>query len=346
MKNELTYYTKQLCDIGKELGISYITLGFHPEWKLDEIPKMPNPNNRYNIISNHFDKISKYGTDMMRRTCSSQASIDYSSESDMIKKFKVSLSLQPILTALFSNSPFVDGSPSGLLSSRSYAWANASPGRTGILPLIFEDNFSFEKFVDYTLDLPLFVVFRDGKYLNANGEPFHQFMNGNLNILPNQLPHISDWFNHICTLWSEVRLKNILEIRGSDSGSTSSVCALTAIIVGLMYEQSSLDSAWEIVKNWDMTIRNKLYHDAIYEGLDSKIDNKITAKDIAKEILDIAYSGLKIRNENNSQEQDESHYLDFAYELIQSGQTHAQQLLHKYHNQWHSKVCIEDITPF
>jgi glutamate--cysteine ligase len=338
--NELSAYTEQLTSIGDALGISYLTLGFHPEWNLHEIPKMPNPNNRYNIIAHYLGQVGKHGIDMMYRTCSAQASLDYGSESDMVKKYRVSLALQPILTALVSNSPFIDGSPSNYLSARSHAWSNANPRRTGMFPVIFEEGFSFERYVDYALDLPLYLIFRDGKYIDAHGQPFRKFLEGSLTVLPGQLPTLNDWQNHIGTLWPEVRLKNVLEIRGADSGPVSRVCALTAITTGLLYEQSSLDAAWDIVKTWDSRTRNCLYREVIHEGFKTVINKNITAKDIAKEILDIASAGLKTRNQN------EAFYLDSAYEILESGQTPANVLIQNYYGKWQNSINIEELNPF
>lgn len=340
IQDELNAYTKQLINIGDELGISYLTLGFHPEWNLDEIPKMPNPNNRYNIIAHYLSQISRHGIDMMYRTCSAQTSLDYGSESDMVKKYRISLALQPILTALFSNSPFIEGTPSNYLSARSYAWSKANPKRTGMFPLVFEEGFSFEKYVDYALDLPLFFIFRNGKFIDAHGQPFRKFLEGSLSVLPGQLPTINDWQNHIGTLWPEVRLKNVLEIRGADSGPVSRICALTAITTGLLYEQSSLDAAWDIVKTWDKETRNFLYHEVIHKGFKTVIAKNITAQDIAKEILDIARAGLRTRNQN------EELYLDCAYEIVETGQTPADILLQSYYDKWQNSININEIKPF
>lgn len=346
VNEELSIYTEQLKNIGNLLGVSFLTLGFHPEWKLNEIPQMPNPNNRYNIIHQYFNKIGRYGIDMMFRTCSAQTSLDYGSESDMVKKYRVILALQPILTAIFSNSPFIDGIPSNCLSARSHAWANANPQRTGIFPIVFEENFGFERYIDYALDLPLYLIYRNGKYIDAQGQPFQKFLEGSLSILPGELPTLFDWQNHIGTLWPEVRLKNILEIRGADSGPISRVCALTAITTGLLYEQASLDAAWDLVKMWDIETRNSLYLNVIHEGLNTPINKNMIVKELANEVLDIAYAGLKSRNYNNHLNQDESIYLESAYEIVLTGQTPADNLIKNYYGKWKNSIPLEDLNPF
>lgn len=342
---ELQEYTTQLTLIGNKLGISFITLGYHPEWMLKDIPKLPNRNNRYNIISRYFNKFGRYGTDMMYRTCSAQTSLDYGAESDMVKKYRVILALQPVLTAIFSNSPFVNGKPSSHLSARSYAWSKANPERTGVFPVVFEEGFGFERYVDFALDMPLYLIYRNGKYIDANGQPFRDFLNASLSILPGELPTLNDWMNHIGTIWPEVRLKNVLEIRGIDSGPITRVCATAALATGLLYNESSLEAAWDIIKNWNHQTRNQLYVDVIDNGLNSIINN-IPTREIAKEILDIAYIGLKARNFTGNFGQTETSYLDCAYEIVESGKSPANILLSNYYTQWNNSVRLETINPF
>ncbi len=344
--NELFVYTEQLKNIGDVIGVSYLTLGFHPEWMLHEIPKMPNPNNRYDIISSYMKKISKYGIDMMFRTCSAQVSIDYSNEADMVKKYRVSLALQPILTAIFSNSPFIDGKPTDRLSARSFSWANANPKRTGMFPVVFQEEFGFEKYVDHTLDLPLYFIYRDGKYIDAKGQPFKDFLAGRLQILPGKLPTLQDWENHISTLWPEVRLKKVLEMRGADSGPISRICALSALLVGILYDQSALDFSWDLVRGWDAETRNRLRHEVIHKGLDTMISKKVTVKDVAKEIVDIAKRGLTARAKIHDFDADESIFLDDIYEIVISGKTPANVLLESYYGKWNELIDVSDLKAF
>lgn len=313
--NELTAYAQHLNFIEREINISYLDVGFPPEWRQEEIPSMPDPTSRNLVIYNHLRKMGKHGLDIMFRTASTQVSVDFSSEADMVKKYRVSAALQPIISTLFANSSLVDGKPSGYSSYRRYTWMKAYPEKYRVLQAIFKNDFSFEKYVDFVLESPMIVIHKQGAHIEAKQRPFYEFLQGNLKVLPGKIPTFQDWDNHIATFWPEVRLKNVLELRGTDSGSINNVCSLAAIWVGLLYEQTSLNAALELVSGWDDTRRKCLYDELINKGLKAKINHSMTAKDLANEILNIAKQGLKARAKYTGENSDESHFLDNAYEI-------------------------------
>jgi glutamate--cysteine ligase len=240
----------QVKQIGDRFGLGYLGLGLWPDKTRAELPIMPK--GRYEIMLRHMPRVGTMGLDMMLRTCTIQTNLDYSSEADMAQKFRVSLALQPLATALFANSPFLEGKPNGFLSYRSHIWSDTDPARTGMLPFVFEDGFGYERYVDYMLDVPMYFVFRDGKYIDAAGQSFRDFLDGKLPALPGEKPRKSDWVDHLSTAFPEVRLKSFLEMRGADGGPWSRICALPALWVGLLYDQGALDAAWDLVKDWSM----------------------------------------------------------------------------------------------
>ena len=208
------------------------------------------PKGRYKIMREYMPKKGKLGLDMMLRTCTVQTNLDFGSEADMVKKFRVSLALQPLATALFANSPFKEGKPAGFKSYRSHIWTDTDPDRCGMLPFVFEDGFGFERYADYMLDVPMYFVYRDGKYIDASGQSFRDFLKGKLPARPGELPTVNDWADHVTTAFPEVRLKRYLEMRGADSGPLPALNALPALWVGLLYDQTALDAAWDLVKDW------------------------------------------------------------------------------------------------
>ena len=230
-----------------------------PDKTREDLPVMPK--GRYEIMMNHMPKVGNLGLDMMLRTCTIQVNLDYSSEADMVKKFRVGLALQPLATALFANSPFTESKPNGKLSYRSHIWSDTDPHRTGMLPFVFEDGFGYDRWAQYMLDVPMYFVFRDGQYIDAAGLSFRDFMDGKLSVLPGERPTPSDWWDHLSTAFPEVRLKSFLEMRGADGGPWSRICALPAFWVGLLYDQQALDAAWDLVKDWTMEDREKLRTD-------------------------------------------------------------------------------------
>jgi len=325
-------HLSQVKAIGERLGKAYLGLGMWPDKTRAELPIMPK--GRYEIMLRHMPRVGSMGLDMMLRTCTIQVNLDYSSEADMVKKFRTSLALQPLATALFANSPFTEGKPNGYLSYRSHIWSDTDPQRTGMLPFVFEDGFGYERYVEYMLDVPMYFVFRDGKYIDASGLSFRDFLKGKLSVLPGELPRASDWQDHLSTAFPEVRLKSFLEMRGADGGPWNRICALPAFWVGLLYDQCALDAAWDLVKDWDMEGRELLRSSAPKLGLDSPIPGGGTLRDIAAQVVEISRSGLAARGRLNASGDNETGYLEPLAEIAASGKVPAQKLLDLYNGEW------------
>jgi glutamate--cysteine ligase len=322
----------QVKAIGERMGKAYLGLGMWPDKTREELPIMPK--GRYEIMLRHMPRVGSMGLDMMLRTCTIQVNLDYASEADMVKKFRTSLALQPLATALFANSPFTEGQPNGYLSYRSHIWSDTDPQRTGMLPFVFEDGFGYERYVDYMLDVPMYFVFRDGQYIDASGLSFRDFLKGELSVLPGELPRLSDWTDHLSTAFPEVRLKSFLEMRGADGGPWGRICALPAFWVGLLYDQGALDAAWDLVKDWDMEGRETLRSAAPKLGLDSPIPGGGTLRDIAAEVVDISRQGLAARGRLDSSGNNETGYLEPLAEIVKTGKVPAQKLLDLYNGEW------------
>ena len=322
----------QVKAVGERLGISFLGLGMWPDKTREELPIMPK--GRYAIMLRHMPRVGSLGLDMMLRTCTIQTNLDYSSEADMAQKFRVSLALQPLATALFANSPFTEGKPNGYLSYRSHIWSDTDPHRTGMIPFVFEDGFGYERYVDYMLDVPMYFVFREGRYIDAAGLSFRDFLDGNLSVLPGEKPRRADWWDHLSTAFPEVRLKSFLEMRGADGGPWNRICALPALWVGLLYDQSALDAAWDLVKHWSMDEREALRNAVPKLGLDAPIHGGRTLRDIAPEVLAIARAGLASRGALNSSGDNETGFLGPLDDIVASGTVPAQRLLDLYHGEW------------
>ncbi len=322
----------QVKAIGEKFGLGFLGLGMWPDKTRAELPIMPK--GRYAIMLNHMPRVGSMGLDMMLRTCTIQTNLDYGSEADMVQKFRVSLALQPLATALFANSPFTEGKPNGMLSYRSHIWSDTDPARTGMLPFVFEDGFGYERYADYMLDVPMYFVFRDGKYIDAAGLSFRDFLKGELSVLPGEKPTISDWNDHLSTAFPEVRLKSFLEMRGTDGGPWSTICALPAFWVGLLYDQGALDAAWDLVKGWDMAGREALRSAVPKLALNAPLPGGGTLRDIAAEVMAISRAGLNARGMLNGAGDNESGFLAPLDETVASGKVPAQLLLDKYHGEW------------
>lgn len=329
-------HLQQVKAIGDKTGKSFLGLGLWPDKKRSDLPIMPK--GRYGIMLEHMPKVGTMGLDMMLRTCTIQVNLDYSSEPDMAQKFRTGLALQPLATALFANSPLLEGKANGYLSYRSHIWSDTDPQRTGMLPFVFDEGFGYEQYVDYMLDVPMYFVYRDGKYLNAAGLSFRDFLKGELSILPGEKPTISDWEDHLSTAFPEVRLKSFLEMRGADGGPWSQICALPALWTGLLYDQSALDAAWDLVKNWTMEEREKLRNDVPKMGLKAQIAGGKTLQHLADEILDIASMGLTNRARLNSSGDNEAGFLDPLRNIAKTGKTPADQLLEKFNGEWQGDI--------
>ncbi len=325
-------HLQQCKEIGEECGVGFLGLGMWPDKTRAELPVMPK--GRYDIMLRHMPRVGSMGLDMMLRTCTIQVNLDYSSEADMVKKFRTSLALQPLATALFANSPFTEGKPNGQLSYRSHIWSDTDPQRTGMLPFVFEDGFGYERYADYMLDVPMYFVYRDGKYIDAAGQSFRAFLKGELPALPGELPTPSDWQDHMSTAFPEVRLKSFLEMRGADGGPWNRICALPAFWVGLLYDDGALDAAWDLVKGWTLDEREALRNAVPALALDAPVPGDRKLHDLACEVMDIAHRGLASRARLNGAGDDETGYLDPLHEIVRSGKVPAQRLLDKFHGEW------------
>ena len=325
-------HLKQVKEVGAELGLGFLGLGMWPDKTRDVLPIMPK--GRYAIMLNHMPRVGTMGLDMMLRTCTIQTNLDYATEADMVQKFRTSLALQPLATALFANSPFMEGKPNGFLSYRSHIWTDTDPQRTGMLPFVFEDGFGYERYVDYMLDVPMYFVFRDGKYIDAAGHSFRDFMRGELAVLPGEKPLASDWMDHLSTAFPEVRLKGYLEMRGADGGPWNRICALPAFWVGLLYDQTALDAASALVKDWSIDAQQRLRDDVPRLGLKAIAPDGRTLRDVAVDVLDIASKGLAARGEVNSMGDSEVGFLQPLRDIVADGKTPADRLLERFHNEW------------
>jgi glutamate--cysteine ligase len=329
-------HLEQVKAIGDRLGLGFLGLGMWPDKRRDELPLMPK--GRYEIMRRHMPRVGGLGLDMMLRTCTIQVNLDYASEDDMARKFRVGLALQPLATALFASSPLTEGKPNGFLSYRSHIWSDTDPGRTGMLPFVFEDGFGYERYVDYALDVPMYFVFRDGRYIDAAGLSFRDFLRGDLSVLPGEKPLASDWVDHLSTAFPEVRLKSFLEMRGADGGRWSRICALPALWVGLLYDQSALDAAWDEVKDWTLDERQALRDGVPRLGLATPIPGGETLQQLGERVLAISAAGLNARAAHNGAGDNESGFLDPLREILARGATPAEILLARYHDEWNGDV--------
>ncbi len=332
---EVGTHLREVKTIAEELGLGFLGMGFQPKWKREEMPWMPK--GRYAIMRSYMPKRGNLGLDMMTRTCTVQVNLDFASEADMVKKFRVSLALQPIATALFADSPFTEGKPNGFLSYRSHIWTDTDPDRTGMLDFVFKDGFGFERYVDYLLDVPMYFVYRDGKYIDASGQSFRHFMDGKLPALPGEKPTLKDWADHMTTSFPEVRLKRYLEMRGADGGPWNRLCALPAFWVGLLYDDAALDAAWDLVKDFSMVERNQLRDGVARHALKTPFRNG-TLRDLAIQSLKIAHAGLQRRARKNSKGADESSFIEPLIEFAEANQTPAERKLELFHKQWKGSV--------
>ena len=331
---EVTEHRNEVKEVAEDLGMGLLGLGMTPNWKRDDVHWMPK--GRYKIMREYMPKVGGQGIDMMTRTCTVQVNLDFSSEADMIKKMRVGIALQPIATALWANSPFTEGKPNGFLSKRADIWQDTDNDRTGMMPFAFEDGMGFERYVDYVLDTPMYFVYRDG-YVDASGQSFRDFMNGTLPALPGQMPTLADWEDHISTVFPEVRIKQFLEMRGTDSGPWARLCALPAFWIGLLYDSQSLDASWDLVKNWTAEERETLFRTVPKTALKAEIAGR-TAQDIAIELLDIARAGLSRRARLDSAGNDETGFLMPLQEIATSGISPAEHMLDAFQNAWDGDI--------
>lgn len=332
---EVHEHLRQVRKINDRLGIGMLGLGFNPLWAREDIPWMPK--GRYAIMKRYMQIMGNLGLDMMSRTCTVQVNLDFSSEADMVRKFRVSLALQPVATALFANSPFKEGKPNGFQSYRSHIWTDTDPDRTGDLPFVFEDGFGFERWVDYILDVPMYFVYRDGKYLDHAGKSFRDFMDGKLEGFEGERPHMGDWSDHMTTVFPEVRMKKFLEMRGADGGPWERLCALPAFWVGLLYDGDALTAAYDLIADFTEEERAALRRDVPRLGLKTPFRGG-TVQDLARKVLEIARHGLARRARLGGMGETEEHFLDPLIETAESGVTPADRLLEQFETSWGGTV--------
>jgi glutamate--cysteine ligase len=332
---ETGQHLEEVKQVAAELGLGFLGLGFTPLWRRDEVPIMPK--GRYKIMRAYMPKVGGQGLDMMFRTCTVQANLDFASEADMVAKFRTSLALQPIVTALFANSPFTEGKPNGFLTARANVWTDTDPDRTGLLDFVFDDGFGFEAYARYALDVPMYFAKREGHYVDLAGRSFREFMAGELRELPGDRATMKDWADHTTTIFPEVRLKQYLEMRGADAGPWTRLCALPALWAGVLYDGAALAAAWDLCKHWTAQERATLRTDVARLGLKARIAGR-SVQDVSKDMLAIAHAGLKRRNRLSAGMVDETNYLGELEDIAESGVTAAERLLELYHGQWQGEV--------
>ncbi|MEM5544047.1 glutamate--cysteine ligase [Sulfitobacter sp. AS92] len=335
--DEVNTHLREVKDVADDIGVGFIGLGAAPEWSHEQMDLMPK--GRYKLMDSYMQKVGTMGTTMMRRTCTVQVNLDFASEADMVQKMRVAVAMQPIANALFANSPFLDGKPNGVKSTRGLVWRNLDDARTGMVPFVFDDGFGFEAWVQYALDVPMYFVYRDGKYIDALGQSFRDFLKGELPALPGEKPTLSDWADHLTTLFPEARVKKFIEMRGADGGPWRRLCALPAFWVGLMYDQSALDGAWDLVKDWDAETREELRIAASTHGLQAEVGG-LKMHDLAREAVALSEAGLKARARSGAGGlvPDETHFLNALRDSIETGRVPADDLLADYHGPWNGDL--------
>ncbi len=331
--DEVNAHLREVQEVADTIGAGFIGLGAAPEWTHEQMPLMPK--GRYKLMDAYMGRVGTHGRQMMRRTCTVQVNLDFASEADMVQKLRVALALQPVATALFANSPFFEGQPNGHKSWRSRIWRSLDDARTGMLPFVFEDGMGFERWVQWVLDVPMYFVYRDGKYVDALGQSFRDFLKGKLPALPGEKPTLSDWADHLTTVFPEARVKRFIEMRGADGGPWRRLCALPAFWVGLTYDQGALDAAWDMVKGWDADTREALRVGASVDGLQART-GKLKMHDLAREAVAIADAGLRARARPGSggMVPDETHFLNALKDSVETGMVPADELLERYHGEW------------
>ncbi|MGB1153087.1 MAG: glutamate--cysteine ligase [Paracoccaceae bacterium] len=336
--DEVNTHLREVRSVADRVGVGFLGLGAAPTWHHEDMPVMPK--GRYKLMTDYMDRVGSMGKSMMYRTCTVQVNLDFASEADMVQKMRVALALQPVATALFANSPFFEGKLNGHQSWRSRIWRDLDADRTGMLPFVFENGFGFEAWVDYALDVPMYFVYRDGKYLNALGQSFRDFLKGQLPALPGQIPTLGDWADHLTTIFPEARVKKFIEMRGADGGPWRRLCALPAFWVGLCYDQASLDAAWDLVKGWDAETRENLRIAASQNGLSASVEG-INLSSVAKEVVALAHHGLEARERQgaNGLLANETHFLNALHDTLASGKSPADELVDLYNTEWQQDVA-------
>jgi len=334
-QEELRQHLVEVGEVGRELGIGFLGLGFSPKWTLAETPVMPKE--RYRIMARYMPKRGRHGLDMMFRTSTVQVNMDFGDEADMVAKIRVGLALQPVATALFANSPFTEGKPNGFQSYRAEMWRDTDPDRTGLIPFAFDEGMGFERYVDYALDVPMYFVYRDERYIDVAGASFRDFLAGKLAALPGVRPTLDDWADHLTTLFPDVRLKRFLEMRGADAGSFAQLCALPALWAGLLYDKSALDQASALIADWTKTERQTLRDAVPLLGLATPFRGA-TLREVGRDVVNLALLGLERRGRLDRSGEDERIALAPLVETVEEGRTPADRLLADYHGPWQGNI--------
>jgi glutamate--cysteine ligase len=334
---ELTEHCATVSALARGMGMGFAPLGFHPCARREDMPWMPK--SRYAIMRRYMPQVGSMGLDMMLRTCTVQVNLDYASEADMRRKLRVSLALQPLATALFANSPFTEGRPNGFLSARANVWTDVDAARTGMPKLMFAEDFGFEQFVQWLLDVPMYFILRDGRYIDMAGASFRDFMAGRLQERAGgAAATVGDFADHITTVFTDVRLKRFLEMRGADAGSPAMMLAQSALWVGLLYDEAALAAAEALVRRWPWedyralrTVVPRLALEAPWQG------GKL--RDLAKEVLAIAHDGLRARAKTSGSYTDECIYLHPIDEIVSGAPTQAETFLSRFPHTLETNVC-------
>jgi glutamate--cysteine ligase len=333
--SELNTHQEQVREVAAEIGAGVIGLGYAPTWTLDDVPQMPK--GRYAIMRRYMPKVGGYGLEMMFRTCTVQVNLDFSDEADMVKKFRVGLALQPVATALFANSPFREGCRNGFLSYRSHIWTDVDNARAGMLPFVFENGMSFERYVDYALDVPMYFVYRNGKYIDVSGNSFRDFLAHRIPELKGIEPELGDWADHLTTIFPEVRLKHFLEMRGADGGTWRRICGLPALWAGIYYDQVALDAAWDLVKDWTEQERQSM-RDSVPRLAFRTPFRTTNVGELARQMLDISKEGLRRRARHDAIGTTEEGFLQPLFDLVERGYTRAEELLQRWRDEWNGDL--------
>ena len=333
---ETSKHLRQMLDVTAKLGLGMIGLGFHPTASKEQINWMPK--GRYKIMKNYMPKVGNLGLDMMLRTCTIQTNLDYQDEEDMRRKFKTSLALQPIATALFANSPIKDGRLTKIQSNRALVWTDTDPDRCGVPQCVFEPSFGYEQWIDYVLDVPMYFIYRDGQYLDVAGKSFRKFMNSEYSDeFFGHTASMLDFEDHITTIFPDVRLKGYLEMRGADGGPWSIICALPALWVGLLYDAEALQKAEAIANQFSHQDVVNARISAAKDGLKGQIGSQ-NIHQVAKQLIEIAETGLKSRARTNKDGEDERTFLTPLKTIVNSGLTQADIVSGLYYNEWNEDI--------
>ncbi|MBC6442715.1 MAG: glutamate--cysteine ligase [Rhodobacteraceae bacterium] len=335
--DEVNQHLDEVKTVAERIGAGFIGLGAAPVWTHEQMPMVPK--GRYRLMTDYMGRVGTHGTQMMYRTTCIQVNLDFQSEADMVQKFRVALALQPVATALFANSPFFEGRKTGHMSWRSRIWRDLDADRTGLPAFVFEDGMGFERYVDYALDVPMYFVYRDGEYVDALGQSFRDFLKGELPALPGVVPNLSDWADHLTTIFPEARIKRFMEMRGADGGPWRRICALSAFWVGLMYDRTALDAAWDLAKGFDAKTREALRVAAGVDGLEANVSD-LKMLDLARECVHICREGLKARARPGAGGliPDETHFLNTLEEVVETGKSPAAELLEQFDGPWNGNL--------